>query len=452
MSDRMREILSTLSDEALRAARTKCDELGLDPNRGVVSLHESSTNLAAARDLLIDAIDQGKLAQLPLSLQSALTVNLEAVARALTGLIGGADEVVNLTNATEELNAAMWQYGIHNLSGQVLGYHAKMNQLKHEEIALSNLRRELETGIAVKASLDARSSEAQTIVESLAAQLRAAEEQMNRMAESGTRAAEAEAKATALLATVQQTEGTSTQLLANTKTSSAEVLALEPRIKEFYGQIDEHRGRMLDTAAKADETVEKNRAQAEALIEQLFHLEGQIKEQIQRATGHSLFHSFQTRQHALARSKWFWAGALAIMVVCSVGLSSYVIRTTTAVNPTFFLKLSLGLPLIFAISFCAVQYGRERKLEEEYAFKSNISISLIPYQELVARLVTHTDPAEQAKYAAFIIESINKVFTSPTDRVFEGDGRHRGALTDKSIKQVLQTVEPLLKAVAMRER
>ena len=118
MTDRMREILSTLSDEAQNAALAKCSELGLDPDRGVVSLQESFANLRAARNMLIDAIDQGKLAQLPISIQTSLTTNVEAVGRALTGLIGGADEVVNLATAVEQLNAAMWQYGMRNLSGE----------------------------------------------------------------------------------------------------------------------------------------------------------------------------------------------------------------------------------------------------------------------------------------------------------------------------------------------
>jgi len=47
-------------------------------------------------------------------------------------LIGGADEVANLANVIEQVNTAMWQYGMHNLSGEVLGYLTKMNQLKHE--------------------------------------------------------------------------------------------------------------------------------------------------------------------------------------------------------------------------------------------------------------------------------------------------------------------------------
>src|SRR5438874_3995807 len=35
-------------------------------------------------------------------------------------------------------------------------------------------------------------------------------------------------------------------------------------------------------------------------------------------------------------------------------------------NAAFYLKLSISVPLIYAIAFCNVQYSRERRLEEEY--------------------------------------------------------------------------------------
>jgi hypothetical protein len=107
------------------------------------------------------------------------------------------------------------------------------------------------------------------------------------------------------------------------------------------------------------------------------------------------------------------------------------------------MKLSFSVPIIFAISFCTVQYSRERRLEEEYAFKSNISISLNPYQELVSKLVDKKVAGEQEKYTAFLIESVNKVFTSPTDKVF--DSHHKDS--DKALKQVTSMVKTVAKSL-----
>jgi hypothetical protein len=104
------------------------------------------------------------------------------------------------------------------------------------------------------------------------------------------------------------------------------------------------------------------------------------------------------------------------------------------------------LPLIYAIAFCNVQYSRERKLEEEYAFKSNVSISLVPYQELVEKIVASDEKDERSRYATFIMDSISKVFTSPTDKVFDHGEKQKG-ISQKTIKQLLEMFEPILKGL-----
>jgi hypothetical protein len=92
-------------------------------------------------------------------------------------------------------------------------------------------------------------------------------------------------------------------------------------------------------------------------------------------------------------------------------------------------------------------------LEEEYAFKSNISISLIPYQELVEKLVDKQQPQEKEKYTTFIIDAIAKVFTSPTDKIF---GNEEGPKIDidsalkqlnKAIETIVKPLEPIFKAL-----
>jgi hypothetical protein len=118
--------LTTFTDEAEKAALQKCKELSFDSNRGIVSIEESFLNLNSARDVLLDAIKKRKLIQLPITLQHTLQENLAEISRSLTSLIGGVDEVVNLVNAIEQLNVAMWTYGLHNISTEVLGYLTKV--------------------------------------------------------------------------------------------------------------------------------------------------------------------------------------------------------------------------------------------------------------------------------------------------------------------------------------
>jgi hypothetical protein len=135
---------------------------------------------------------------------------------------------------------------------------------------------------------------------------------------------------------------------------------------------------------------------------------------------------------------------VALSLVLSV-VFIWSLRYVKAYNPAFYLKLSISIPLIYGIAFCNVQYSRERRLEEEYAFKSNISISLDPYQKLVGSLVDKTKPEELSKYTAFLIDSVTRVFTSPTEHIFEESGDKNS--TEKLLKALGDFIEPLLKAL-----
>jgi hypothetical protein len=104
-------------------------------------------------------------------------------------------------------------------------------------------------------------------------------------------------------------------------------------------------------------------------------------------------------------------------------------------GPAIYFKITLSLPFLAGVAFCGWQYTRERRLEEEYAFKSNISISLKPYQQLVDELVDKDNSEERAKYTAFIISSINKVFTSPTGLVFD----EKEVMPTDAVKELLKT-------------
>lgn len=207
--------------------------------------------------------------------------------------------------------------------------------------------------------------------------------------------------------------------------------------------------KFTEVTAHSESVINKSDLELQRLTTELNSLEGRIRESIERATGFTLFHSFQKRQLDLAQSKRFWGIALAVAVGVSLiasGVFIYSLRFVQVYNAAFYLKLSISIPLIYAIAFCNVQYSRERRLEEEYAFKSNISISLEPYQKVVEKFIDQQKPEERLKYATFIIDSINRVFTSPTEIVFEDHAKDRNS-AEKVIKAVGDIIDPLAKAL-----
>lgn len=220
----------------------------------------------------------------------------------------------------------------------------------------------------------------------------------------------------------------------------------EKRLSEL---IADYTSEKESQAKKADETLRASDSEFKRLVQNLDELEGRIKKAIDKATGYTLFHSFQKRQLDLAKSRQRWGYLLAAMVLislCASGAFIWSLKFVTVYNAAFYLKLSISIPLVYGIAFCNMQYSRERRLEEEYAFKSNISISLNPYRELVSQLVDNTKPEELAKYTAFVIDSVNRVFTSPTDRIFDGHPEEK-TTPEKMIKALGDFLDPVLKAL-----
>lgn len=447
MTDNILEKINSLSEDAQNAAIAKAKELNYSLDKGAISISESFINLNADSATLRDAIGKKKLNQLPLTVQKNLLEHLENISKFLTGLTSGKDEVVNLVNAIEGLHTAIWQFGLQNLSEEFLGYQTKLNQVKHLEVQILQLKAQLEQGLTQKAKLDALLDEAQKAKTSLDGELQNAKNNVETTAAHLKTINDSKVQLDVLFATVQNNEKNSTDELSKIKTTSSELTALETRIKEFYAKVDEYRTQIDTTTTNASETVKQNDTKTKELTTELEKLEGQIRASILRATGHSLFHSFQTRQEKLASGKLFWIFAIGALIATSVGFSFWLSHEATAgIGTAFYIKLSVSIPLAFAIGFCAVQYSRERRLEEEYAIRGNVSISLVPYKELVEKLVDKSKDAERERFASFIIESVNKVFASPTDKIWQTTEKDSGKM-EKSVKRIVSLLKPLIKEV-----
>lgn len=563
LPNELRRVLNTLTDDAQSTALKKFGDSGLDPNKGKIPLQETLINLSQTRDILLDAVETGKFIQLPLKIQYTLFDQVQAINRELTALAAGTDAVLNLETAVEDLTASAWQFQLHNLSGEVLGFQTKMNQLKSQETRVREVARRIDDFTALHDKAKHLSDEMAEQSRAMASEYTSATkvtEQLQTLLKESTNLNQ---KVSALAGQVEQYDKTAGQQLATANQAAAETEAIASKSKEMRVEIESARNSFQDLTTKTqqlltqtettasnqlsnfDSAYEKLRqttetattaldskldasiaettaqtttkldsvtasadsrinqfvsdasarlTKAEAthestfsdqlrefatksdtalqtfieksnqsvssgnealmhLVTELNELEGRIRKAIERATGFTLFHAFQERQLQIVKSKKFWGWALAVCVAVSIGASGtfiYWYRDLQEVTLPFLLKLSISIPLIYAIAFCNLQYSRERKLEEEYAFKSSVSISLEPYQRLVDSLVDHSNKDELAKYTEFIIQSVNRVFTSPTEPIFEGSRRER-TYTEKIIKAVGGAIgtatEPLIKGL-----
>jgi len=553
------------------ASLEESTEAGFDVDRGFVPLPESFINLSSSRSVLEDAIEKQKLVQLPITVQREILANLQNISKSLLALAGGADEIVNLTNAIETLNTSIWKYGLHNLSDQVLGYQKKLNQLKNQELQVSKVLAQLEAAKTVAGDVKQAAAETQqrkTDAAALLDQIKQTEASSASLLEQITQAG---TKSAALFATIQQNEKQGGELTASIRTANNDLLALDGSIRKFYGEVDEYRKKIAQTgddaselitnsetaikqltedtnakveeavetsqtsartaveelAAKAsealdtlqtnskstideltkrleeklaqddesfseltsttktnittfqtgiegqmataiedlgssssklvsdargklaeleeqlgkrsEETIDANKKRTDELLGELAKLKEEVRAQIQQATGFALFGAFQARQNEVVGSKRFWAWTIGGLVTLSIIVTSWIAyeaKFYSAHDFAFWVKLSLTIPIGYAIAFCTVQYGRERRLEEEYAFKASISVSLNPYRDLVHSILQSDGAKDQTKYVDFVIESVKGVFTSPTDKVFEGEKKE--GIGFKALKQATE--------------
>jgi hypothetical protein len=516
-SDVLWDFVNTFSDEAQVAARKKATDSSFRLDRGEIPFDETTINLSQDRDLLLKAIHDEAIPKLPLKLQRQLLTDARNVSNQLSAMLAGTDAVVQFISAVDELTTTIWYSNLQNMSGEILGFYEKLEQVKTlekslrdlehransfksaEESATETLLRLMETvknaelesekvklvvetaskgveklaqgqAVALAAVASAQQNERNTS-ESAATARAGAGEISSLRTQATTSITELEGGRTGYQALLQELTTSRTQwdaalrasldshkqgfesekaidqserkrlvkliedkdaaltTLVNTtlstavtgfSTQSASQLAVsktafESEAKKF---LTETRTKLDQLENHSSSIVEINTQKTTERFEALQKLESLISEKIRLATNFQLFHSFQTRQLALAESVKYWQNALFIAVGSSVGLSIlfviWILLKSPTYNAAFFLKLSFTIPLVYAIHFCSTRFSEERRLEEEYAFKSNISISLEPYRELVEKLINKNDPADATKYLDFVLASIDKVFTSPT--------------------------------------
>jgi hypothetical protein len=559
--DYLSEILAvctTLSTEAIDAAEKRARGNEFNVDRGEITFAELAINLNSARDILRDSIDKRKLMQLPITVQKELLIDLQAVARALQGLMNNADEIVNLDNSVEALNTAIWKYGLHNLSDQVLGYQAKLNQLKQQEVRIKNLLGALENAQATAEKVTSLAQRAEGAAEQVG-NLRTTTGQEAEITSKLRKQAEEEAtKAATFAVTAAAAADQSQTSSASAKTAISEISPIELSIKGFFNEIDTHRRQMaelteearkflsestatlnriaaetttqvtsevnrLNAAAKnaadaqalaltsaleanritfdeavvsfnrtesertkssdeaaagqlqkqksdyrsfensataklaeletnlksrSEETIEKNQSETRNHLDELKALKESVKEQLAQATGLGQFGAFQSRQNKVASGKYFWVGAVITLAIAVVVLTGYIAAHAgqgDLHSAAFWIKISMNIPLGFLITFCSIQYNRERRLEEEYAFKASISVSLTPYRELIYSILEKEGNLKDGTYTSFVIDAVRNVFSSPTERIFDPQKSLHG-IPEKALKNAAEIIGTAVKA------
>jgi hypothetical protein len=97
----------------------------------------------------------------------------------------------------------------------------------------------------------------------------------------------------------------------------------------------------------------------------------------------------------------------------------------------------MAAPLAFLLWFCAKQSTKERQAEEEYAFKSAISLSLEPYRDMLTKMSKEAHPE-----TGFVRTLMGDVFDNPVKRLYTTGN------SDDEAKVVRDLLREITKAVS----
>lgn len=201
------------------------------------------------------------------------------------------------------------------------------------------------------------------------------------------------------------------------------------QITAFYGEIETHRGQMMEARKESQshltelrESTQKSitglRERTEGVVKTNESLIEQINDHLRKAIGASLFTAFNTRRRHISIAGWVWGGLLLSSVGCVIWFAYWFVGhlaeiAKSDVHPALvYARLAIAAPLTFLIYFSSKQYASERRAEEEYAFKSAISVSLDSYRDLIARM------KKEGHDTAFVERLVLEIFDNPAKRLY----------------------------------
>src|SRR3989338_4833716 len=200
-------------------------------------------------------------------------------------------------------------------------------------------------------------------------------------------------------------------------------------ISQVYTETENKKTEIEELKSETEELLKKNNEQSE-----------KISDLLQKAAAGSLFNSFNVRKQEFETASRFWrlmVGASVMILVLGATYVTWLAQKSEVLSYAFILKFSVSLPVIYWLIFATRQYVKNKRLEEEYAFKSAISLSLEAYRDLIKK--ESGEPTKQ-EVVPFITEAVGKIFSSPSVIIAKNPHKEDSDLTESILDKLLQLI------------
>ena len=246
---------------------------------------------------------------------------------------------------------------------------------------LQNVDRMVDSITERSTSIAAEHASTTELVEQLRTILRESTEIGQQMKSFGTQAARLESLATNQLVAARQAFSDTEAIAAKSKEVQVEIdagrdafrklaavqqAALTQQLQEFKTKSD---AAVAGFVTKSVTSLAAGDEELKRLVAQLEELEQQVEKAMERATGASLVQAFQRRQLDIIGARKFWGTALAscmVLLLTAIGYFIYTLQFVTEYDAAFYTRLSITIPLTWAVGFCGSRYARESKRAREF--------------------------------------------------------------------------------------
>lgn len=198
---------------------------------------------------------------------------------------------------------------------------------------------------------------------------------------------------------------TSCETVLKQITDSKEVL------KEELNKIDEHNKNIENTNTILHDQVESQSNEVKSVYDDVVRKNNEIAKMMGYIADGTLSHSFNRRKQSLNINVYIWGGlsiaSLIALVVWIWAVFSYFAANTNNEWANIIINAIKSSPIAFFLYYCLSHLSKERNLQEEYAFRESVAITLTSYLEQL-------DGESDANKQKLLLETVEKLYTQPS--------------------------------------
>lgn len=413
------------------------------PERQEYTYMELINDLPDNIDFIKQNIEDNSFDSLPLSVRQQLHQTISQINSYLTNIYANNQQFANLQDLSQSLKLLIRTNRLDFEARRIPRYKEKIKEYKELIEELHVLNTVLNTTRSKQEELEETLTTAEDIISDLnihTDRVKKIEENISLKLE---KSIEMHNQIDALLKTIQENRDNIVNILQEAKSSNNNVKEVENEINSFFSKIEEYQTKATKFIKDTEDKIALFMTNTEKIIATNKTQQQEIDNQLQKAVGASLFSTFAVRKTELNDNLNYWLIALGIIIAVLIGLSGWIAYDIIGEATNWYkvlIKVGISLPLMYMLVFISGRYTKERRLVEEYAFKSTISLALTPYADLIKKI--EKDGAD-SKYRDFLISSIENIFSVPTDKAF-GFNKHSQKKEDTNQVKIIEDIMNLI--------